>query len=132
VKPSLLESKADPASHEHPRNSSAGQTATASGSGVTLKELPKREMARKLDLAEPDAGSSTVILLGDSGRSIHRYNARQLVIARSKPRHSANWWLLPAQPTSMPSSAYCNRISGIRVKADGKQLVLAAAAKLLK
>ena len=122
--PSLLEMKVEVLPTTIPQLS-AGQTATASGSGVTLKELPKREMARKL------AWQNQMLVfdgdtLADVVAQFNRYNPRQIVIA--DPRLATLKMGGYFRPTNL--DAFISVLQsdfGIRATPDGNQLVLAAA-----
>jgi transmembrane sensor len=77
--PSVLESKGGPLATSIPQLT-AGQSAFANGSGIQLRALPKRELARKL------AWQNQMLVfdgesLADVVVQFNRYNDRQLVIA---------------------------------------------------
>jgi transmembrane sensor len=103
----------------------AGQSVLASGSGVQLKELPKREMARKL------AWQNQMLMfdsdtLAEVVAQFNRYNARQLVVADP---HLATL-RIGGYFRATNLDAFISVLQsdfGIRVNPDGNQLVLAAA-----
>jgi transmembrane sensor len=103
----------------------AGQSALASGSGVQLKELPKREMARKL------AWQNQMLVfdsdtLAEVVAQFNRYNTRQLVIA--DPRLATLQIGGYFRATNLDAFIRVLQSDfGIRVNPDGNQLVLAAA-----
>ena len=122
--PSLLEMKVDILPTTTPQLA-AGQSALASGSGVTLKELPKREMARKL------AWQNQMLVfdgdtLADVVAQFNRYNARQLIIA--DPTLATLKMGGYFRPTNL--DAFTNTLQsdfGIRVDTDGNWIKLTAA-----
>jgi transmembrane sensor len=122
--PSLLESDVDRFAMSIPQIA-AGQSALASGSGVTLKEVPKREMARKL------AWQNQMLVfdgdtLADVVAQFNRYNERQLVIADP---HLATIQIGGYfRPTNL--DAFIGVLQSdfeIRVNTDGNRLLLASA-----
>jgi transmembrane sensor len=104
----------------------AGQSALASGSGVQLKDLSKREMARKL------AWQNQMLVfdsdtLAEVVAQFNRYNTRQLVIADP----SLATLQIGGYFRATNLDAFIRVLQsdfGIRVNPDGNQLVLAAAA----
>jgi transmembrane sensor len=122
--PSLLEMKVDVLQTTIPQLT-AGQSALASGSGVTLKELPKREMARKL------AWQNQMLVfdgdtLADVVAQFNRYNVRQLIIA--DPTLATLKIGGYFRPTNL--DAFTNALQsdfGIRVETDDNRIKLAAA-----
>jgi transmembrane sensor len=122
--PSLLEMKVDVLQTTLPQLT-AGQSALASGSGVTLKELPKREMARKL------AWQNQMLVfdgdtLADVVAQFNRYNARQLII--TDPTLATLQIGGYFRPTNL--DAFTNALQsdfGIRVDTDDNRIKLAAA-----
>jgi transmembrane sensor len=122
--PSLLEMKVNVLPTTIPQLT-AGQSALASGSGVTLKELPKREMARKL------AWQNQMLVfdgdtLADVVAQFNRYNARQLIIA--DPTLATLQIGGYFRPTNL--DAFTNVLQsdfGVRVDTDGNRIKLAAA-----
>lgn len=122
--PSLLEMKVDVLPTTTPQLA-AGQSALASGSGVTLKELPKREMVRKL------AWQNQMLVfdgdtLADVVAQFNRYNARQLIIA--DPTLATLQIGGYFRPTNL--DAFTNALQsdfGIRVDTDDNRIKLAAA-----
>jgi transmembrane sensor len=122
--PSQLEMKVDVLPISIPQLS-AGQTATASGSGVTLKELPKREMDRKLAWQ-----NQMLVFDGDTLAAVvaqfNRYNARQLIIA--DPSLATLQIGGYFRPTNLDAFISVLRSDfGVRADPDGNRLVLAAA-----
>jgi len=122
--PSLLESKLDLLTTNIPQLT-AGQSGVASGSGVKLKDLPRREMVRKLAwqnqmlVFDSDA-------LADVVAQFNRYNERQLVIADPTllTLHIGGYF----RPTNLDAFISVLRSDfGIRVNPDGNQLVLVTA-----
>jgi transmembrane sensor len=119
--PSLLESRADLLAISIPL--SAGQSALASGSGVQLKQLPKREMARKL------AWQNQMLVfdsdtLADVAAQFNRYNMRQLVI--TDPNLATLRIGGYFRPTNL--DAFISVLQsdfGISVNSDGNRLLLA-------
>lgn len=102
---------------------SAGQTATANGSGVSLKSLPKNDLARKLAWQ-----NQMLVFDGDSLADVvsqfNRYNQRQLVILDPKlaALHIGGYF----RPTNL--DAFISVLQsdfGIRVHSDGNRLELA-------
>jgi transmembrane sensor len=122
--PSLLESKLDLLTMNIPQLT-AGQSAVASGSGVKLKELPEREMVRKL------AWQNQMLVfdsdtLADVVAQFNRYNERQLVIA--DPALSTLQIGGYFRPTNL--DAFISVLQsdfGIRMNPDGNRLVLVTA-----
>jgi len=122
--PSVLEHKVDFLAMSIPQLS-AGQSAVANAGGVHLKELPKREMARKL------AWQNQMLVfdgdtLSDVVAQFNRYNSRQLVIA--DPSLATLQIGGYFRPTNL--DAFVNVLQsdfGIRVSSDGSRLLLAAA-----
>lgn len=104
----------------------AGQAALASGSGVQLKTLPKKDLARKL------AWQNQMLVFNDDSLAdvvaqFNRYNARQLVIADSSlaALHIGGYF----RPTNLDTFIGVLQTDfGIRVTPHDNQLVLAAAA----
>jgi transmembrane sensor len=122
--PSLLEMKVDVLPISIPQLS-AGQTATASGSGVKLKNLPKNDLARKLAWQ-----NQMLVFDGDSLADVvaqfNRYNERQLVIA--DPTLATLQIGGYFRPTNL--DAFIDVLQsdfGIRVNPDGNRIVLATA-----
>jgi transmembrane sensor len=122
--PSLLEASEDPLPISTSQLS-AGQTATASGSGVKLKNLPKNDLARKLAWQ-----NQMLVFDGDSlaeaAAQFNRYNLRQLVIADPSlaTLHIGGYF----RPTNL--DAFISVLQsdfGVRVNVDGDRLILAAA-----
>jgi transmembrane sensor len=120
--PSLLASKGDLLTISIPLLT-AGQTALASGDGVHLKQIPKREMARKLawqnQMLEFDSDT-----LAEVAAQFNRYNVRQLVI--TDPSLSTLRIGGFFRPTNL--DAFINVLQsdfGIRVNSDGNRLLLA-------
>ena len=122
--PSLLEMRLDVLPTTIPQLT-AGQSALASGSGVTLKELPKREMTRKL------AWQNQMLVfdgdtLVDVVAQFNRYNTRQLIIA--DPSLATLQIGGYFRPTNL--DAFTNVLQsdfGIRVNTDGNRIKLTAA-----
>jgi transmembrane sensor len=119
--PSLLESKADLLAVSIPLLT-AGQSALASGSGIQLKQLPKREMARKLawqnQMLAFDGDT-----LADVAAQFNRYNTRQLVI--TDPSVATLRIGGYFRPTNL--DAFINVLQsdfGIGVNPDGNRLLL--------
>jgi len=122
--PSLLEANGDLLSISISQLS-AGQTATASGSGVKLKNLPKSDLARKLAWQ-----NQMLVFDGDSlaeaAAQFNRYNLRQLVIAdpRLATLHIGGYF----RPTNLDAFISVLQSNfGVRVNFDGNRLILAAA-----
>jgi transmembrane sensor len=122
--PSLLEMKVDVLPTTIPQLS-AGQTATASGSGVKLKNLPKNDLARKLAWQ-----NQMLVFDGDSLADVvaqfNRYNERQLVIA--DPGLATLQIGGYFRPTNL--DAFIDVLQsdfGVRVNPDGNRIALAAA-----
>jgi transmembrane sensor len=123
--PSLLQMKVDVLPISIPQLS-AGQTATASGSGVKLKNLPKNDLARKLAWQ-----NQMLVFDGDSLADVvaqfNRYNERQLVIA--DPGLATLQIGGYFRPTNL--DAFIDVLQsdfGIRAEKQGNQLLLATAA----
>jgi transmembrane sensor len=121
---SLLERNVDVAAMNIPQLT-AGQSALANGNGFKLKELPKREMTRKLawqnQMLEFDGDT-----LADVVAQFNRYNARQLVIADSSLATLQIGGYF--RPTNLDAFiAVLQSDFGIRVSSEGKQLILAPA-----
>ena len=122
--PSLLEMKVDALPTTIPQLT-AGQSALASRDGVTLKELPKREMAHKL------AWQNQMLVfdgdtLADVVAQFNRYNVRQLIIA--DPTLATLQIGGYFRPTNL--DAFTNVLQsdfGIRVDTDDNRIKLAAA-----
>ena len=122
--PSLLESKADLQTLSVPQLN-AGQSALASGSGVTSKSLPKGEVARKLAWQ-----NQMLVFDGDTLAEVvtqfNRYNERQLVIA--DPTLATLQIGGYFRPTNLAAFIHVLQSDfGVRVSADGSRLMLAAA-----
>ena len=122
--PSLLEMKVDVLPITIPQLS-AGQTATASGSGVQLKNLPKNDLARKLAWQ-----NQMLVFDGDSLADVvaqfNRYNERQLIIA--DPALATLRIGGYFHPTNL--DAFISVLQsdfGVRARSEGNQLVLAKA-----
>jgi transmembrane sensor len=103
----------------------AGQSALANASSFKLKELPKREMTRRLawqnQMLEFDGDT-----LADVVAQFNRYNARQLVIADSSLANLQIGGYF--RPTNLDAFiAVLQSDFGIRVNSEGKQLILAPA-----
>jgi transmembrane sensor len=121
---SLLEHKADLPAMDIPQLT-AGQSALANADGVKLKELPKREMARKL------AWQNQMLVfdgdtLSDVVAQFNRYNSRQLVIA--DPNLATLQIGGYFRPTNL--DAFINVLQSdfdIRVSPEGSRLLLATA-----
>jgi transmembrane sensor len=121
---SLLERNVDLLAMNIPQLT-AGQSALANGSGIKLKELPKREMTRKLawqnQMLEFDGDT-----LADVVAQFNRYNARQLVIADSSLATLQIGGYF--RPTNLDAFiAVLQSDFGIRVNSDRNQLILASA-----
>jgi len=122
--PSLLEMKVDAFPPSIPQLS-AGQTATASGSGVSLTTLPKDSVARKL------AWQNQMLvfdgdLLTEVVAQFNRYNERQLVIA--DPKLAALQIGGYFRPTNIDAFIGVLQSNfGVRVSTDGNRLMLATA-----
>ena len=122
--PSLLEMKVDAFPISIPQIS-AGQTATASGSGVNLTTLPKDSVARKLAWQ-----NQMLVFDGDSLTEVvaqfNRYNERQLVIA--DPKLAALQIGGYFRPTNLDAFIGVLRSNfGVRVRTEGNRLMLATA-----
>ena len=122
--PSLLESQGDLLAISIPLLT-AGQSALASGDGVQLKQIPKREMARKLawqnQMLEFDSDT-----LADVAAQFNRYNRRQLVIA--DPRLAALRIGGYFRPTNLDAFIHVLQSDfGISVNPDGNRLLLVTA-----
>jgi len=122
--PSLLEMKVDAFPISIPQLS-AGQTATASGSGVNLTTLPKDSVARKLAWQ-----NQMLVFDGDSLTEVvaqfNRYNERQLVIADPKLEAlQIGGYFRPTNIDAFIGVLQSN--FGIRVSTDGNRLMLATA-----
>jgi transmembrane sensor len=122
--PSLLESQGDLLAISIPLLT-AGQSALAGGDGVQLKQIPKREMARKLawqnQMLEFDSDT-----LADVAAQFNRYNRRQLVIA--DPRLATLRIGGYFRPTNL--DAFINVLQshfGVSVNPDGNRLLLVTA-----
>jgi transmembrane sensor len=121
---SLLEHKSDLPAMSIPQLT-AGQSALANADGVKLKELPKREMARKL------AWQNQMLVfdgdtLSDVVAQFNRYNSRQLVIA--DPNLATLQIGGYFRPTNL--DAFINVLQSdfdIRVSPEGSRLLLATA-----
>jgi transmembrane sensor len=122
---SLLEASAVPLPITLPQVS-AGQSATSSGSGVTLKTIPKSAITRKLawqnQMLVFDADSLSEVVA-----QFNRYNERKIVIADP---HLADLRIGGYfRPTNL--DAFLSVLEsdfGVRVNDNGRQLVLSAAA----
>jgi transmembrane sensor len=122
--PSLLESKVDLVTMSIPQLT-AGQSAVASGSGVRLRDLPKREMARKLAWQ-----TQMIVFDGDTLAEVvdqfNRYNERQLVIADPtlSTIHIGGYF----RPTNLDAFVSVLQSDfGIRINPDGNRLLLVTA-----
>jgi transmembrane sensor len=121
---SLLENKGDLLAISIPLLT-AGQSALASGDGVQLKQIPKREMARKLawrnQMLEFDSDT-----LADVAAQFNRYNKRQLVVV--DPRLATLRIGGYFRPTNL--DAFINVLQsdfGVSVNPDGNRLLLVTA-----
>jgi transmembrane sensor len=119
--PSVLESKADLRTMSIPQLT-AGQSALATGNGVQLKQLPKRDMERKLAWQ-----NQMLVFDGDTLAEVvaqfNRYNGRQLVIADPSlaTLHISGYF----RPTNL--DAFISVLQSdfdIRMSMDGNRLVL--------
>ncbi len=120
--PSLLGSKGDLLTFRVPLIA-AGQSALASGDGVQLKQIPTREMARKLawqnQMLEFDSDT-----LADVAAQFNRYNARQLVITDPSLATLRIGGFF--RPTNLDAFIKVLQSDfGIRVNPDGNRLLLA-------
>jgi ferric-dicitrate binding protein FerR (iron transport regulator) len=122
--PSPLESQGDLLAISIPLLT-AGQSALTSGDGVQLKQIPKREMARKLawqnQMLEFDSDT-----LADVAAQFNRYNRRQLVIA--DPRLATLRIGGYFRPTNL--DAFIDVLQsdfGVSVNPDGNRLLLVTA-----
>ena len=124
--PSLLEMKVEAFPIDLPQLS-AGQTATASGSGVKLRTLPKDDIARRLAWQ-----NQMLVFDGDSLADVvaqfNRYNERQLIV--SDPAlaqlHIGGYF----RPTNL--DAFINVLQSdfeVRVQSNGGQVELTFAGK---
>lgn len=103
----------------------AGQTATASGEGVKLKQLAKNELAQKLSWQNQTLAFDSDTL-ADVVAQFNRYNTRQLVIA--DPKISAFRIGGYFRPTNL--DAFISVLQsdfGISAEANGNQLRLSPA-----